>query len=140
MKKKGNKLRIFKSPEKYKRVRVDGKYVREHRLVAEKMIGRKLKKQEQVHHKNGNKKDNRPENLEILMNKEHQQLEYAERRLGIAIHNYKKAIERRIFAVRNIKICKRCGKQFHFNQRKYYYFTRRAFLRLKTCGCNYGKK
>lgn len=48
-----------------------GREILEHRYVVEQALGRRLRTDEVVHHKDGNKLDNRIENLEVLSNSEH---------------------------------------------------------------------
>jgi len=69
----------------YITLRFNGKEIREHRVIAERLIGRPLSNEEVVHHKNGNRADNRPENIEICQShsehmKKHMTHEDASRR------------------------------------------------------------
>lgn len=58
----------------YKRTTYNGKPIDEHRKVMEIYLGRKLERWEIVHHINGNKRDNRIENLQVMTQDEHNKL------------------------------------------------------------------
>lgn len=49
-------------------------YMRRARLVMEAHLGRLLRSDEEVHHKNRDKADDRPENLQVLTHEEHRRL------------------------------------------------------------------
>ncbi len=55
----------------YKMIYVNGYPVREHIYIMEKHLGRKLKKDEVVHHINFKRSDNRLENLKLMTRAEH---------------------------------------------------------------------
>ncbi len=62
-------------------------YVREHRLVAENKIGRRLLKSEIVHHKDGNTLNNDPSNLEVMDKRDHD-------RMNVPLNIHKRWLER----------------------------------------------
>ena len=54
--------------EGYVTIYIEGRgHIKEHRYIMEKNIGRQLREGESVHHKNGIRNDNRPENLELFI-------------------------------------------------------------------------
>jgi len=55
----------------YKILTKDGKRIFEHRYIMEKILGRKLKKREKIHHIDGNGLNNSPENLVVLSQSDH---------------------------------------------------------------------
>ena len=76
----------------YKRTTYKGKPIDEHRKVMEQYLGRKLESWEIVHHINGDKRDNKIENLQLMTQDEHNKL-----------HKEK---------LLKTKICIECGKEF----------------------------
>lgn len=77
---------------RYKQIEVNGKSMLEHRYVMERHLGRKLLHDEQIHHINGDRFDNRVENLMVVNQEEHDRF-----------HKWKYS---------KTKICIICGKEF----------------------------
>ena len=72
---------------KYKSKKINGKKIDEHRIIMQEYLGRKLNSNEIVHHINGNKSDNRIENLQVMSRSEHAKLH------GLQSDNYKNMLK-----------------------------------------------
>jgi len=61
---------FFVTKQGYRKIKRNNKSIFEHRAIMEDYLGRPLKEFETVHHKNGNRLDNRIENLELWASKQ----------------------------------------------------------------------
>jgi len=75
----GMARRVASVHEGYVFIWHEGERRREHQVVAEAMIGRPLRPDEEVHHVNEIRSDNAPENLQVLTKSEHMRLHMTKR-------------------------------------------------------------
>lgn len=71
-----------------------------HRIVASGKIGRLISSEEHVHHIDGDKLNNNPENLQIVSNSEHNKIEW----------------EKKGFSPYESHYCSSCGKELYKNR------------------------
>lgn len=107
----------FVRSDGYVSVSIDGTYYLEHRVVMERFLGRKLDTTEHVHHRNGNKADNRLENLEVLRVDDHARLHHPGRDKSKWVN----------------LVCPVCNKSFQ--RRRYEYIRHPSAFCSRKCYC-----
>lgn len=109
--------RIITEGEPYVRVRLDdGSLVREHRFVMVQKLGRELERRDLVHHKDENKRNNHPDNLEILTVQKHN----AEHSRGVTMADLMCATCSKAFRrdIRQVKCKMKIGQTLFYCSRK----------------------
>ncbi len=72
----------LKAKGKYKFIRHGGKTIQEHQVIGRRLFRRRSNWTMRIHHKNGDKSDNTPDNLELLSTQNHSRLHAGWERIG----------------------------------------------------------
>ena len=107
----------------YKRLCINSVVIREHRLIMERFLGRRLLSTEHIHHKNKDKLDNRIENLEIIDIKMHGSLE-GKKSSGIPKFSLRKELK--------YLCCLNCGVEFAVIHHKQKYCSHSCYSTKKS--------
>jgi hypothetical protein len=99
-----NERRGVVGVNKYKVVKRNGKTRGAHRVIMEETLGRTLQHDEVVHHINGDRSDNRIENLELMRMPEHSQYHMRQLSNSSWVKRFKGAIGNRQPGHRNTEI------------------------------------
>jgi hypothetical protein len=83
----------------YRKIKIDGRNVFEHRLVMEEILCRPLLRQEEVHHKNGIKDDNTPGNLELWVSWKGQRVDDL---IEFVVANYRDRLINELARIRSV--------------------------------------
>jgi ferredoxin-like protein FixX len=104
---KGGRIRTATG---YIELTINRERVPEHRFVAEKMIGRPLRTDEHVHHLDGNRSNNAPENLRVMTASEHMEFTAMRGRVGAWAREYDACVEcgKTRFSHVGRGLCRRC--------------------------------
>jgi hypothetical protein len=90
------RARGYVNPRGYVIHKVQGRKVREHRAVMSEMLGRPLAPHEKVHHLNGERHDNRPENLELWVSRAQPQGQRLTDLVAFVVEFYPDEVRRRL--------------------------------------------